>query len=169
MITLGEHTYCANVKGIDCYEKTLLTFGKFCAIGSGLKIMSGQHPPVEHPECITQFPLYDQFGFDYYPSKMDGKVVVGNDVWIATDVTILDGVTIGDGAILGAKSVIGSDVPPYTIAIGNPWRVLRKRFDDLTIEALLKIKWWDWPMDKIRAAAPYMKTLDKFMEKYGQS
>ena len=75
-----------------------------------------------------------------------GDTVVGNDVWIGQNVTILPGVHIGDGAIIGANSVVGSDIPSYTIAVGNPCRVIKKRFDDETIEKLLKLKWWDYPI-----------------------
>lgn len=52
------------------------------------------------------------------PTK--GDTVIGNDVWIGQNVTILPGVHIGDGAVIGANSVVGSDIPPYTIAVGNP-------------------------------------------------
>lgn len=55
------------------------------------------------------------------------------------NVTILPGVHIGDGVIIGANSVVGSDIPPYTIAVGNPCRVIKKRFDDKTIEKLLNL------------------------------
>jgi acetyltransferase-like isoleucine patch superfamily enzyme len=74
-----------------------------------------------------------------------GDVTIGNDVWIGQHVTILSGVTIGDGAVIGAHSVVGKSIPPYAIAVGNPARVIRYRFDEKTIEMLLKIQWWNWP------------------------
>lgn len=66
-------------------------------------------------------------------------------------VTIMPGVHIGDGAIIGANSVVASDIPPYTVAVGNPCRVVRKRFDDEFIAYLLELKWWDWDIEKIEA------------------
>lgn len=63
----------------------------------------------------------------------------------------MPGVHIGDGSIIGADSVVASDIPPYTIAAGNPCRVIRKRFDDELTEYLLKLKWWDWDAEKIFA------------------
>ena len=51
---------------------------------------------------------------------------IGSNVWIGFDCCILPGVTIGEGAIVGARSVVVSNVPPFTIAAGNPARVIRR-------------------------------------------
>ncbi len=53
-------------------------------------------------------------------------VTIGNDVWLGANVTVLPGVTIGNGAIVGAGSVVTRDIPPLTLAAGNPCRPLRK-------------------------------------------
>lgn len=55
----------------------------------------------------------------------------------------MDGLTIGDGAIVGAGAVVTHDVPPYAIAVGVPARVIKYRFDENTIQRLLKVRWWD--------------------------
>lgn len=52
-------------------------------------------------------------------------VHIGCNVWLGEQVCILPGVTIGDGAIVGANSVVTHDIPPNTIAAGNPARILR--------------------------------------------
>lgn len=57
-------------------------------------------------------------------------VTIGNDVWLAANVTVLPGVTIGDGAVIGAGSVVTHDIPPHTLAVGNPCRVVREITDD---------------------------------------
>ncbi len=71
------------------------------------------------------------------------------DVWIGQNVTIMPGVHIGDGAIIGTNSVVAKDIPPYAIAVGNPCRVVRKRFDEELIDILLKLRWWDKSIEEI--------------------
>jgi acyl-[acyl carrier protein]--UDP-N-acetylglucosamine O-acyltransferase len=68
--------------------------------------------------------------------------VIGNDVWLGNCVFVRSGVTIADGAVIGARSVVVADIPPYAIAIGNPARVKRMRFDNKTIERLQRLRWW---------------------------
>lgn len=53
-------------------------------------------------------------------------VVIGRNVWIGTGATIMRGVTIGDGAVIGAMSLVTRDVPPASLAAGNPARVIRE-------------------------------------------
>ena len=79
-----------------------------------------------------------------------GDIIGGNDVWIGYEAVILAGVTIGDGAIIGARAVVTKDVPPYTIVGGIPAKQIRKRFNEETIDTLLKLKWWDWSKEYIR-------------------
>lgn len=143
MIKYGDHSYCANWNGISCYDNVELIFGKFCSIASKLKIISGQHPIVTFPLLISQYPFKEQFGWEYPASKMDGQVIIGNDVWIGEDVTILEGVTIGNGAIIGACSVVAKDVPPYATVVGNPAKIVKQRDNP-------GIAWWDWPLEKIK-------------------
>lgn len=70
-------------------------------------------------------------------------------MWIGYEAVILAGVTIGDGAIIGARAVVTKDVPPYTVVGGVPAKPIRKRFPDDTINALLSMRWWDLPPEKI--------------------
>ena len=67
---------------------------------------------------------------------------------------------IGDGAIIGANSVVGSDVDSYTIGVGNPATVLRKRFDEELINLLLEFKWWDRNIDEINSLIPILTCRD---------
>ena len=75
--------------------------------------------------------------------------MIGNDVWIGYEAVILSGVTIGDGTIIGTRAVVTWDVPPYTIVGGVPAKPIRRRYDDATIDTLLRLRWWDWPREKL--------------------
>lgn len=57
-----------------------------------------------------------------------GEIVVGVNCWLGASVTVLKGVTIGFGSIIGAGSIVTRDVPPFSVAVGSPARVV-KRFD----------------------------------------
>ena len=134
-----------------------LIIGKFCQIGAGVEfVMNG----------VSTFPFYIFAGFPQTPPPVNelpikGDTVVGNDVWIGQNTVILPGVHIGDGAIIGANSVVGSDIPPYTIALGNPTRLLRKRFDDELIDLLLQLKWWHKDIKQIQTLIPILSETDR--------
>lgn len=86
-------------------------------------------------------------GFEY--AKLQPPCLVGSDVWVGSATVILRGVQVGEGAVIGAGSVVTKDVEPYSIVAGAPARRIRMRFDAKTIEQLLRIRWWDWPLEKI--------------------
>ena len=100
-----------------------------------------------------------------WPDK--GPTVVGNDVWFGYESVIMPGVHIGDGAAIGTRAVVTKDVPPYTVVAGNPARIIKKRFDDRTIEALMELKWWDLPDDELRILLPDLVygRLEKVLER----
>ncbi len=52
-------------------------------------------------------------------------ITVGNDVWIGANVCVLPGVTIGDDCVIGAGSVVVKDIPPHSVAVGNPCKVIK--------------------------------------------
>mmetsp|Transcript_10663 Transcript_10663/g.23327 ORF Transcript_10663/g.23327 Transcript_10663/m.23327 type:complete len:91 (+) Transcript_10663:2-274(+) len=56
------------------------------------------------------------------------------------------GVTVGDGAVIGAHSVVRADVAPYSVVLGNPARHVKYRFEATLVAALMRIRWWRWPL-----------------------
>ena len=56
----------------------------------------------------------------------DKPITIGDKTWLGANVTVLPGVTIGEGAVIGAGSVVTKDIPPYTVAVGNPCRVVKQ-------------------------------------------
>ena len=132
-----------------------LIIGKFCSIACGAKFLFTSANHTQASLSTYPFPIFfEEWGLDVQniTSTWDNKgdIIIGNDVWIGYEAVILSGVTIGDGAIIGTRAVVTKDIPPYTIVGGVPAKPIRKRFPDDTILAMLKIKWWDWPEQRIR-------------------
>ena len=126
-----------------------LKIGKFCSIACGAKFLFTSANHAMRPLSTYTFPIFfEEWGLDVSEIRSawdnKGDIVVGNDVWIGYEAVIMSGVTIGEGAIVGARAVVTRDVPPYTIVGGVPAKPIRKRFDDETIEKLLRLRWWDW-------------------------
>jgi len=89
-----------------------------------------------------------------------GDIVVGSDTWVTNGCTVMSGVTIGDGAVVGTKAVVAKDVRPYAIVAGNPAKEIRRRFSDEQVEALLRIKWWDWPTELVKERVDALSSPD---------
>ncbi|MBO4540886.1 MAG: chloramphenicol acetyltransferase, partial [Bacilli bacterium] len=60
----------------------------------------------------------------------------------------------------GADAVVGSDLPPYSVAVGNPAKVIRKRFDDEMIELLEMLQWWNRSEKQIQKLIPILSNPD---------
>ncbi len=130
-----------------------LYVGNYSSLG-GTYLLGGKHSVVN----VTTYPHRILWGMegageDGYPT-FSGDTHVGSDVWTCAGSFMLSGITIGDGAIVAAGAVVTKDVPPYAIVAGNPAKVVKYRFTPEQIEALLEIKWWDWPVEKVREAVP---------------
>ena len=164
-IIVGDFTYIADsefeshVTHFYPWSRDKLIIGKFCQIAAGVEfVMNGANHQMN---AVSTFPFYTLEGWDMEPPSMNdlllkGDIVIGNDVWIGQNAVILPGVDIGDGAIIGANSVVGSDIEPYTVAAGNPARMIRKRFDDELIDLLERFKWWDKDIKEINDLIPIL-------------
>lgn len=162
-IIIGDYTYYDDPEDSENFERNVLyhfpfigdklIIGKFCAISRGVKfIMNGANHRISG---FSTYP-FEIFGKDWesiapqannYPFK--GDTEIGNDVWIGYEAIVMPGVKIGDGAIVAAKSVVTKDVPAYTIVGGHPAKIIRQRFSDSLVRALLEISWWNWDIEKI--------------------
>jgi virginiamycin A acetyltransferase len=161
-IIVGDYTYYDDFESVENFEKNVkylfdftgdkLIIGKFCMVASDVTfIMNGANHLTD---AISSYP-FSIFGGDWADAMTDktfpfkGNTVIGNDVWIGYAATIMPGVKVGDGAIIASRSVVTKNVPPYSIVGGNPAKVIRQRFSQDIIDRLLKLKWWDWPIEKI--------------------
>lgn len=162
-IKVGDYTYYDDNESPEDFEKHVthnydfigdeLIIGKFCALGKGIEfIMNGANHRMN---SVTTYP-FNIFGNGWEKATPDlddlplkGDTIIGNDVWFGQNVTVMPGVHIGDGSIIAANSTVTSDIPPYSVAGGNPCRLIKKRFDDDLIEYLLYLEWWNWDSEKI--------------------
>lgn len=139
-----------------------LIIGKFVAIAQGAQfIMNGANHPMAG---FSTFP-FEMFGAGAAGStatglRLRGDTVIGNDVWIGREAVIMPGIRVGDGAIVGTRAVVSRDVPAYAVVAGNPARIVRRRFDEATVAALLDIRWWDWPAETIAANVAVIQGAD---------
>ena len=159
--TVGKYTYISRNASIS-YTK----IGRFCSIGPNLISGWGIHPTTG----ISTSPMFysSKKQNDFSLSKTDKveerkPIVIGNDVFIGMNVTILDGVTVGDGAVIGASTLVSKDVPPYAIVAGNPMKILRYRFNEETIDKLIKISWWNFDDEKLQDVEKHFFDPEEFV------
>lgn len=144
-----------------------LNIGAFCSFAKDINILlGGEH----RMDWVTTYPFYAFWREAKHitvHSSTKGNVIIGNDVWIGRGAVILSGVTIGDGATIGAYAVVAKNIPPYAVAVGNPARVVKMRFDEKTIQRLLAIKWWFWKREKLVSFLPYLlrNDVESFLER----
>lgn len=131
-----------------------LVIGRFCQIADGVRFITASANHRYDGFSSYPFAIFDGAGPDRpsLPSGPFPDTVIGHDVWIGQGARILPGARLGHGVIVGAGTVVGGVVPPYAVVVGNPARVVRMRFDASAVSRLLELAWWDWPIDRIRAA-----------------
>lgn len=150
--------------------------GRYCSIAGNVRTVLGAHPTSgfvsTHPMFFSMikqngktYVTEQKFKEDKYADEEKKyRIIIGNDVWIGEAAIIMSGVTVGDGAIIAAGAVVTKDVPPYAIVGGVPAKIIRYRFGQDQIDALLKIKWWDWPQEKIERLADTFDNAESFIE-----
>lgn len=169
-LSIGRPTVI-NGLTIYCWSSEIaVTIGRFCSLADRVTIIAGG----EHrTDWVTSFSFVEQWNVEGLKAqvgpKSKGAVTIGNDVWIGTGATILSGVTIGDGAVVAAGALVVKDVPPYTIFGGSPAKLIRRRFTEAQSEALLSIRWWDWPIEEVKARAVELADVDRLIENYANS
>ena len=143
--SIGRYSYTGANTTLKVVE-----IGGFCSISWNVSATGNKHDYnklTAHP--FTQYP---SFGF-VEKNDVDerSKICIGNDVWIGANACIMPGVKIGDGAVIGAGAIVTKDVLPFSVVAGNPARVIKSRFADQQIAALLSIEWWNWPKEVLQA------------------
>lgn len=177
---IGRQTYFGEGVTDACENGYIKRIGRYTSInGTALIHVDHQHNMSFISDDIQRFftkETMDLFEGRYhadpkhpYSSNKEG-LTIGSDVWIGAYAFInCSKVTsIGDGAIIGAGAVVLEDVPPYAVVAGVPAKIKRYRYSPEMIEALLRVKWWDWDTEKINENADALMSPTVFLERFGK-
>lgn len=176
-----ENTYFKGNMGYGAYIGPNGFFmgkiGRFTSIAGKCSVVIGRHP-YKYPfatTCPMFFSLSKQNGYTFTDAQLydefkcaesDYFVVVGSDCWIGYDVKLVEGIKIGDGAMILAGAVVTKDVPPYAIVGGIPAKIIGYRFDESTIQFLLKTRWWDNNIEWLKENWKLMTNIDSLKAYY---
>ncbi len=122
-LTIGDHVYIGKYVHIEANCE----IGDFCLLANRVAII-GRH---DHDFAAIGYPMRyaPWIGSTRIPSRhLDEQAVIERDVWLGYGVIVLTGVTVGKGSIVAAGSVVSMSIPPYSIAVGVPARVIAQRF-----------------------------------------
>ena len=109
-----------NCTFVDCNR---IDIGSNVLIASNVQLYTATHP-VELSQRLT--PDWNPESREYFCRTYARPIKIGNGCWLGGGVIVLPGVTIGDGCVIGGGSVVTKDIPPNSLAVGNPCRVIRK-------------------------------------------
>ncbi|MDP9343205.1 MAG: acyltransferase [Actinomycetota bacterium] len=133
-MALGRWVWIGDHDAIRCHEGSVrigdrVVFGRGVTVDAYLDVEIGDDCLVADSVLVTDFD--HRFDDPGTPVRKQGivksRVRIEPDCWIGAKAVILRGSTVGRGSVIGALSVVKGDIPPYSVAVGNPARVVRRR------------------------------------------
>jgi len=115
-VKIGKHSHVARLVSMDDRNPRLIEIGDGVAITTGVMILCHQRDLSNYKPRMYAM---------HCPFK-SGKVIIKDGAHIGIGAIIMPGVTIGEGAVIGAGAVVTKDIPPYTLAVGIPAKVIKK-------------------------------------------
>lgn len=166
-LSLGRKSY---IRGCRFDAVGSITIKNFSSLATELFFSVGENATHNYRN-VGMFPGSNtdwKFPKELLPPQGACEILIGNDVWVGRGAVLKctnpnKPLIIGDGAVIASDSVVVKSVPPYAIVGGNPAKLIRYRFSEEIIEALLRIKWWDWDIDKIHDNHKYFNDIEKFI------
>ena len=183
---VGSHTDFYGKIGMGSYIgshcEISADIGRFSSLGNKITQIVETHPLRE--PFVTTSPMFislkkqtgctfakKQYAEEYrfYDKEREIAFKVGNDCWIGHEVCFVGGVEVGDGAVVLTRAMVTKDVPPYAIVGGVPAKVIGYRYDEATIEMLLRVKWWDKDVEWFEEHADLLCDMEKFKEYFSKN
>ena len=121
--TFGKH--CDVNLGLTCLDVCPVKIGDNVLIGPNVTIATPMHPLVPEERNVREREDGSLYNLEYAK-----PITIEQNCWLAANVVVCGGVTIGEGSVIGAGSVVTRDIPPHSIAAGNPCRVIRQVTDE---------------------------------------
>lgn len=127
IIEVGDNVFM----GLNTIINTIVPvqIGNNVMFGRNVTILGGDHNII-------------QIGSSMRNVKSGGRNIpinIEDDVWVGSNVTILKGVKLGEGCVIGAGSVVTKSIPPYSVAVGNPCKVLKSRFSSCDLKEHIRL------------------------------
>lgn len=113
-LTIGDHCYIGHGCGFTVGKS--ITIGSHCYIAGDVRMFDTSGHPTDPAARRAGLPA---------PADKVRPIVIADNVWIGGNATVCPGVTIGEGSVIATYAVVTRDVPPYTLAAGNPARAVR--------------------------------------------
>ena len=103
-----------------CLDVCPVRIGDNVMIGPNVTLATPMHPLLPEERNVRQRPDGSFYNLEYAR-----PITIEDNCWLASNVVVCGGVTIGEGCVIGAGSVVTRDIPPHSLAVGNPCRVIR--------------------------------------------